>query len=482
VDRFIEEQIKILKEKNKKIIENLDEKQLENLELLLPAGDLTKLFYAFKFGADAVYAGLPYYSLRIKENRFNYEKLLKAIDYTKKLDKKIYITVNIYPRGNFNEQHFLSVIDEIYSKGADALIMSDIGLINLVHENFDIPIHLSVQANATNYLAVKAWKKLGITRVILPRELILEEIKNIREKVPDIELEYFVHGSICIAYSGRCLISAYMSKRLANLGQCNNACRWKYRVYLEEENRPGQLYYIEEDDFGTYFFNSRDYNLLLRLPELIEAGIISFKVEGRNKTEYYVGQVAKAYREALDKIKNKEEPDWEKLMKELDKAPHRPWLTTFMNEKTAPWLQDYNYTTSVQTHWYLGRIIGKFENYFVFEIKHRVQKNDEVEIINEKETKIDIVEEIIKIKEKPELDDFGFLKESEKNKRLLNQALRDFDERNVLGGGAYALIKFKNNLNLKGYEFVIKKKEGFEKVKIEPLNNEFLKYFLEKIK
>jgi len=475
VEEFIKKQIEEAKKRNKEIIEKLDKKQLEGLELLLPAGDLKKLFYAFKFGADAVYAGLPYYSLRIKENKFNYNSLLKAIDYTKKLEKKIYITVNIYPRGNFNEKHFLRIIDEVYSKGADALIMSDIGLISLVNENFDIPVHLSVQANATNYLAVRAWKKLGITRIILPRELILEEIKIIREKVPDVELEFFVHGSICFAYSGRCLISAYMSKRLANLGQCNNACRWKYRVYLEEENRPGQLYYIEEDDFGTYFFNSRDYNLLLRLPELIEAGIISFKVEGRNKTEFYVGQVAKVYREALDKIKNKEEPDWERLMKELNKAPHRPWLTTFMNEKESPWLQDYNYTTSVQSHWYLGRIIGSFNNYFVFEVKHKIKRGDKVEIINEKSIKEDFVKEIIKIKGRPELDEFAFLKDNEKNKKLMELSLREKDLRESIGGGAYVLIKLEKSKELKGFEFVIKEKDVSEKIKVRALDLNTLK-------
>ena len=477
MEKFILDQIKELVPKNNELIKKFQEdkkmkKRLEELELLLPAGDLIKLKYAFKFGANAVYAGLPYYSLRIKENKFKYNSLLKAIDYTKKLGKKIYVTVNIYPRGNFNESHFLSVIDEVYSKGADALIMSDPGLIDLVRENFDIPIHLSVQANATNYLAVKFWKKMGLTRVILPRELILEEIKTIHEKVPDIELEFFVHGSICMAYSGRCLISAYMSKRLANLGQCNNACRWNYRVFLEEKERPGQLYYIEEDEFGTYFFNSRDYNLIMRIPELVDAGIISFKVEGRNKTEYYVAVVAKVYRKIIDKIKRGEEiteKEWIEALKELEKAPHRPWLTTFMNERAAPWLQDYNYTSSIQTYWFLGRLFGKYKDYYLLDVRHKIKTGDEVEIFSH-EIKKGEIEEIIKINkaEKLALDDFGMLIDNEENKRILELALKDKDKRESIGGGAKVLIKIKSEDKIEE-DALLRKPKTEEELKAKPL-------------
>jgi len=424
-------------------------KNLEKLELLLPAGDLVKLKYAFKFGADAVYIGLPYYSLRIKENKFNFQKLIEGIKYAKKIDKKIYITANIYPRKGFNEKNFLNVVDEIYSQGADALIMSDPGLINLVKENFDIPIHLSVQANATNYLAVKFWKKFGVSRVILPRELILEEINFISDKVPDIELEFFVHGSICMAYSGRCLISAYLNKRHANLGQCTNSCRWKYRVWLEEEKRKGQLMLVEEDEKGTYFFNSRDYCLIERLPDLINAGIVSFKVEGRNKSEYYVAIVAKAYRKALDLLKKGEEPNWKELIKELESAPHRPWLTNFMNEPDSPWLQAYDYSTTIQTHTYLAHLIeGKTKIidgslFFKANIKNKIVKGQIIEVVKTNKISKAKIEEIFRV-----------VYENENKERLIK-------EESISGGQeGYLLIKPLENEVLEGYELLrIKKKK-----------------------
>ncbi len=419
---------------------------LKKAELLAPAGDLIKLKYAIKFGADAVYAGLPSYSLRVKENKFKYKDLIEGIKFIKENNRKIYLTANIYPRKNFNERKFLEIIGDLYSKEIDALIMSDPGLIKLILDNYDISIHLSVQANATNYLAVKFWKDLGVKRVILPRELTLDEIKHISEKVEDIELEFFVHGSICMAYSGRCLISAYLNRRHANLGQCANCCRWKYKIWLEEEKREGQLMLVEEDKEGTYFFNSRDFCLIKRIPDLLNAGVSSFKIEGRNKTEYYISITTAVYRKAINDLKEGKIPNWNELIKELETAPHRPWLMNFMDEPSDPWLQCYNYSTSIQTHIYLAHLVEgekKDETLFKALIKNKISKGDVVEVVREDskfKVKINRILRVIKDKYGKEI------------------ALKEVNE---ISGGLEAYLEIepldKKN-KIKGYELIRKKK------------------------
>jgi putative protease len=282
------------------------------MELLAPAGDSEKIKYALAYGTDAVYAGFPRFSLRVRENDFTQESLAEAIELTHRLGKKIYLTLNIYP----HNRKLASIEDGliwIREHEPDGLIISDAGVIHLASKICpEIPLHLSTQANAVNWLSVKFWQKAGIRRVILPRELSLDEIREIRDKVPDIELECFVHGSICIAYSGRCLISNYLTHRDSNQGACANSCRWEYRLhgrqsedsdfYLEEVNRPGELMPVDEDEHGTYLMNAKDLCAIEILPELNECGINSVKIEGRTKSIYYVSIITRAYRQALDSI------------------------------------------------------------------------------------------------------------------------------------------------------------------------------------
>lgn len=284
-------------------------------ELLLPAGNLEKLKYAVAYGADAVYAGVPMFSLRARENQFTWESLAEGVRYCRERGVKIYFTANIYAH-NAKIKPFMAAFAKMEALKPDAYIMSDPGLIDLVRQQYPTAeIHLSVQANNTNWAQVNFWKRMGITRVILSRELSLREVREIRAECPDVELEFFVHGAICMAYSGRCLLSNYFSHRDPNQGTCAHSCRWEYKVfkrdaseeelydstgrpdeyvpltgefYLEERERPGEIMPIDEDEYGTYIMNSRDICLLSYLPELADAGIISFKVEGRSKTVNYL--------------------------------------------------------------------------------------------------------------------------------------------------------------------------------------------------
>lgn len=282
-------------------------------ELLAPAGSLTMLKTAFDFGADAVYCGQPRYSLRVRNNEFGtLDKLAEGIAHAHKRGKQLYVVSNIYPR-NSKLKTYVADMAPVIALKPDALIMSDPGLIDMVREAFpEQAIHLSVQANTVNWAAVKFWRKLGISRVILSRELSLEEIAEIRQECPDMELEVFVHGALCIAYSGRCLLSGYFSHRDPNQGTCTNSCRWDYKVHqagenpagdvhlLEERNRPGELMPIEEDEHGTYIMNSKDLRAIEHVHRLTEMGITSLKIEGRTKSPYYVARTCQAYRQTID--------------------------------------------------------------------------------------------------------------------------------------------------------------------------------------
>lgn len=308
-----------------------------NVELLMPAGDLEKMRYAIAYGADAVYLGIPQFSLRARENGFrDRQSVVEAVEYAHARAKKVYVTANIFAH-NHKVSSFVSYVSEFLSQcKPDAWIISDPGLILLMKEHFPNEVlHLSVQANAVNFAAVEFWQKMGIRRVILSRELSIKEIAVIHEHCPGIELEAFVHGAICIAYSGRCLISNYMSYRDANQGTCANSCRWEYKIYqkgdlqpaslqknapphsaetshgdpyarlegeyyLEESERPGEYMPIDEDEHGTYLMNARDLCGIEYLKELHEAGVVSFKVEGRSKSLYYAAMTARVYRRAID--------------------------------------------------------------------------------------------------------------------------------------------------------------------------------------
>lgn len=323
----------------------------------MPAGNLEKLKYAIAYGADAVYAGVPMFSLRARENQFSWDTLAEGVEYCHSRGKKIYFTANIYAH-NVKIGPFMKAFEKMQALKPDAYIMSDPGLINLVRKNFpDAEIHLSVQANNTNWAQVEFWKEIGIKRIILSRELSLREVKEIHEQCPDMELEFFVHGAICMAYSGRCLLSNYFSHRDPNQGTCSHSCRWEYKVfkkdaspeelydstgrpedyqeltgefYLEEMERPGEKLPIDEDEYGTYIMNSRDMCLVSYMQELADAGIVSFKVEGRSKTVNYLAGVGRAYRPALDAVEKGESYDIAALSDEVFAISNRGYTPGFL--------------------------------------------------------------------------------------------------------------------------------------------------------
>jgi putative protease len=278
-------------------------------ELLAPAGSLDMMRTAFAFGADAIYAGQPRYSLRVRNNEFgSLEKLGEGIAEARAGGKQFFVVSNIFPH-NAKLATYLADMAPVVALKPDALIMSDPGLIDMVRETWpEQVIHLSVQANTVNWAAVRFWQKMGVDRVILSRELSLDEVAEIRQQCPDIELEVFVHGALCIAYSGRCLLSGYFNHRDPNQGTCTNSCRWDYKVsatgeqeiLLEEKQRPGELMPIEEDEHGTYILNSKDLRAIEHVHRLAEIGIDSLKIEGRTKSPYYVARTCQAYRQAID--------------------------------------------------------------------------------------------------------------------------------------------------------------------------------------
>ena len=287
-------------------------------ELLAPAGNLNNLRYAIAYGADAVYAGMPRYSLRVRNNDFHrIENLAAGIETVHAAGKAFFLASNVLPHNN-KVKTFLADMEPVIALAPDALIMADPGLIMLVRERWpEMPIHLSVQANTMNYASVRFWHRQGIARIILSRELSLQQVEEIRQACPDIELEVFVHGALCIAYSGRCLLSGYFNHRDANQGTCTNSCRWDYKVteagsdisgdirparvaLIEEAGRPGEPMPIEEDRHGTYIMNSKDLRAVQHVDRLVRMGVDSLKIEGRTKSHYYTARTAQVYRKAID--------------------------------------------------------------------------------------------------------------------------------------------------------------------------------------
>jgi putative protease len=300
------------------------------LELLAPAGNFEKLRYALEFGADAVYAGVPQFSLRSRLGGFDEESILEAIDYAHVRRKKIYLTANIFAH-NLHIDRFKKHLRIYREHMPDAFIVSDIGVMETIRSVYpDAVIHVSTQANTTNFAAVRFWKKYGVSRVILARELSLEEVREIHQKVPGMELECFVHGAMCMAYSGRCFLSAWQTGRSSNLGDCAQNCRWNYA--LMEEKRPGEYIPVEQDDQGAYLMNSKDLCLVEHLDELKVAGITSFKIEGRAKSVAYLAQAVKSYRLALDLKKNdpKKKAKLRKIRKDLTEIVNRGYTTGFL--------------------------------------------------------------------------------------------------------------------------------------------------------
>ncbi|MDD2907312.1 MAG: U32 family peptidase C-terminal domain-containing protein [Candidatus Gracilibacteria bacterium] len=381
------------------------------LELLMPAGDMEKLKFAYAYGADATYVGAPMFSLRARTNAFTMETLKEATDYAHNLGKKIYFTANIYAH-NIKIKPFLAQFKKMVEMGPDAFIMADPGLIYLVRKEFpDVEIHLSVQANNTNWAQAEFWATLGIKRIILSREISIKEMKEIHEHVPTIELEAFVHGAICMAYSGRCLISNYLSNRDPNQGTCSHSCRWEFKVfkddkteaeletvtgrpedyeeltgnfYLEEKERQGDIMEIDEDQYGTYLMNSRDLCAIDYMEELKDAGIISFKVEGRNKTVNYIASVGLAYRAAVDAIEKGEKYDSQELAKELFSIANRGYIPGFLAGNPNANAQFYERNGSYGTKAFLG-ILRDYDSEHKMvrvEVKNRFEIGDEIEIVS----------------------------------------------------------------------------------------------------
>lgn len=351
-------------------------------ELLAPAGNMEKLKVAFAYGADAVYFGGSSYGLRAFAGNFSNDEIKEAVEYAHRLGKKAYITVNIFPH---NED--LIGLDEylkyLYSCNVDAVILSDPGIFKIARDvSPDLEIHLSTQSNNVNYQSALFWHELGVKRIVLARELSLSEIREIRDKTPEsLELEAFVHGAMCMAYSGRCLLSSYMTGRDSNRGECAHPCRYKY--YLMEEKRPGQYMPVFEDENGTYIMNSRDLCMIEHIPDIVEAGVTSLKIEGRMKSSFYVATVVKAYRKAIDEYlrsgKNfKFDPEW---MSDLEKASHREFSTGFYYGNPG---QIYNSSAYIRNYDIVGMVLEYDEDKKIAKIeqRNRVYKGETVEVFS----------------------------------------------------------------------------------------------------
>ncbi len=349
--------------------------------------------YALAYGADAVYAGIPRYSLRVRNNGFDQANLAAGIETAHGLGRQFYVTANLMPHGA-KLRTFMDDIAPVVELRPDALIMADPGLIMLVRERWpQLPIHLSVQANTLNAASVRFWQAQGIARVILSRELSLEEIADIRAACPDIELEVFVHGALCIAYSGRCLLSGWLNHRDANQGACTNACRWAYQVredrhpdaggtwLLEEPGRPGEPMPIEEDEQGTYILNARDLRAVAHVARLVEMGIDCLKIEGRTKSHYYASRTTAVYRQAIDDAVAGRPFD-ARLLQDLEGLANRGYTDGFYQRHAAADLQNYaDGTSRAQRRLFVGEIIGTDAGMARVEVKNRFARGDALELM-----------------------------------------------------------------------------------------------------
>ncbi|HNN17936.1 MAG TPA: tRNA 5-hydroxyuridine modification protein YegQ [Giesbergeria sp.] len=404
---------------------------LKSPELLLPAGSLEKMRAAYDFGADAVYAGQPRYSLRARNNEFRLEQIAQGIQEAHARGKKFFVTSNLIAH-NDKVRTYLRDIEPVIACKPDAFIMADPGLIMMVKEKWpETEIHLSVQANTTNYATVKFWQKAGVSRIILSRELSLDEIEKIRQECPDMELEVFVHGALCIAYSGRCLLSGYFNRRDPNQGTCTNACRWNYttqaadvdpntgealargqqltgfnfaneqqradqdggaraarhpaadKVWLiEEEGRPGQLMPIMEDEHGTYIMNSKDLRAVEHVQRLVQIGVDSLKIEGRTKSQYYVSRTAQIYRRAIDDAVAGR-PFNPELITELEGLSNRGYTAGFLERRPANDYQNYETGSSESRRsQFVGEVKAVQDGWAEVETKNRFNVGDTLEIIH----------------------------------------------------------------------------------------------------
>lgn len=350
-------------------------------ELLAPGGDLDKLKTAFQYGADAVYAAGTRYGLRAYAGNFTDVELQEGIEYAHNIGKKVYITVNVFTRDDdYNElPEYISYLKKIQ---ADAVIVSDPGLVSMIGKHVPgMEIHLSTQANTTNSYAAQFWVEAGVKRIILARELTGKEIQNIVKNVKGADIEIFVHGAMCISYSGRCLLSSYLAKRDSNRGMCTQPCRWKYN--LMEEKRPGEYMPVFEDQTGTYIFNSKDLCLIRQIPEMIQMGVSCLKIEGRMKSAHYVGTVTSAYRKAIDAYCENPDryvfnPEW---MEMLERISHRPYYTGFFYGSDQDG-QIHSTSTYIKEYDFIGLVTGysSDKNLVQIEQRNKFQIGDQIEI------------------------------------------------------------------------------------------------------
>lgn len=352
-------------------------------ELLAPAGNLEKLKIAIIYGADAVYLGGENFGLRAGAKNFTLKQLTEGIKFAHDREKRIYLTLNIIPH-NEDLVGLPEYIAKLKGLDLDAVIISDPGVLKIVKNIIpEMEVHLSTQASTTNYVAVNFWYEQGVSRIILARELSLEEIKEIIKKSPpDMKIETFIHGAMCISYSGRCLLSNYMVSRDANRGDCAHSCRWRY--YLMEETRPGEYFPVYEDEKGTYFFNSKDLCMIEHIPSLIEAGISVFKIEGRMKSSYYVATVVKAYRHLIDSYFSQPKTYFcdEKWLDEIKKVSHRYFTTGFYFAKPGGEEQRYDSSAYIKTYDFVGLVLeyDADNQIATIEQKNRIFIGDEIEI------------------------------------------------------------------------------------------------------
>lgn len=361
----------------------------KKVELLAPAGDLERLKVAVLYGADAVYLGGNAFGLRAKAKNFSIEEMAEGVEFAHSHNAKVYVTCNIFAHNSdINSDKLVNYVKELERINVDGVIVADPGVFSIVKEAVpNMEIHISTQANTTNYQTAKFWKSLGATRVVMAREMSFREIKALSDNVSDIEIEAFVHGAMCMAYSGRCLLSNYFTNRDANRGACAQSCRWKYKIV--EETRPGEYYPIEEDERGTYIFNSKDLCMIQYIPELIESGVYSFKIEGRVKTSYYVGSVIKAYREAIDDYLQDPalyESKKDYYLEEVKKSSYRGYTTGFFLDKPKEDAQVYTSNSYVRTYDFIG-LVKEYDQqtgFAIIEQRNKFVVGEEIEFLTTK--------------------------------------------------------------------------------------------------
>ncbi len=400
---------------------------MKKVELLAPAGNMEKFKTAVYYGADAVYLGGKMFNLRAGSTNFSDKEMIETVNYAHNLGKKVHVTLNIIPHND--ELSLLpDYIKFLERLKVDAVLVSDLGVFQIVKENSNIPIHVSTQASNTNWLSVKMWRDLGAKRVVLAREISLKDIKEIREKVPDIELEIFVHGAMCMSISGRCLLSNYMTGRDANRGDCAQACRWKYAVV--EEKRPGEYMPVFEDEHGTFIFSSKDLCTIEFIDKIIEAGVDSIKIEGRMKGIYYVANCVKTYRKALDSYYSGNYTYNPKWLEELESVSHRKYTSGFYLKKTDTESQNYNERNSYsQTHQLVAKVEEKLSsNEYILSVRNKIEIGEKLEIITpHSENKEFILSEIFLINKDKQPEKTDTANPNSFVKVYINEDLNKFD-------------------------------------------------------